>query len=246
VEGAAYGPDLAAAHHEQFGFVAEAAAGVVLAELARRHRDGGLVVDLGCGSGIMAARLAAAGYGVLGVDRSEAMLALARRQAPTATFVQGSLHDVAIPPCVAVCAVGECCNYAVGGGPAGPEVLGALARRAWDALRPGGVVVLDVAGPGRAGPGRRREGVVDRGGWWVWAGTEEDAAGAVLDRRITVFRRVDDGHWRRSDEHHRLRLVPPAAVAGALRAAGFRVRSMRRYGDLELEPGWTAFVARKP
>ena len=46
----------------------------------------GLVVDLGCGSGILAQELCAAGYKVHGIDQSEDMLLLARQRARTARF----------------------------------------------------------------------------------------------------------------------------------------------------------------
>ena len=46
----------------------------------------GLVVDLGCGSGQWARELLWAGYRVLGIDISEAMIGLAREKAPGAEF----------------------------------------------------------------------------------------------------------------------------------------------------------------
>lgn len=61
----------------------------VLMEAFRRlgaHR----ILDLGCGSGALAARLAASGFAVTGIDpRAEAVEA-ARRRAPEARFVQAS------------------------------------------------------------------------------------------------------------------------------------------------------------
>ena len=55
--------------------------------LLRRHGvPNGLVVDLGCGSGRFAAALGEAGYQVLGVDLSPAMIRLAKKRAPGARF----------------------------------------------------------------------------------------------------------------------------------------------------------------
>src|SRR5215218_7480954 len=108
-----YGPDLAHVHDVAFGDWARDAAPFVLARLREAGIEDGLVVDLGCGSGIWAA-------GVLGVDGSAEMLALARSRAPGARLRRGSLHEVELPPCVAVTAVGECVNY---GGPPGLELL---------------------------------------------------------------------------------------------------------------------------
>lgn len=92
---ACYGADLAHVHDVAFGGWAREAAPFVLARLREAGIEEGLVVDLGCGSGIWAAELLGAGYGVLGVDASVEMLALARRRAPAAELRQGSLHEVA-------------------------------------------------------------------------------------------------------------------------------------------------------
>jgi hypothetical protein len=45
---------------------------------------------------------------------------------------------------------------------------------------------------------------------------------------------------------HRVRLYDPPELSAELERTGFRVRTMRSYGDLPLEEGHTAFVARKP
>lgn len=47
-------------------------------EAIRHHLKGGLIVDVGCGTGKLGEKLVSAGYGVIGVDVSEKMLAIAR------------------------------------------------------------------------------------------------------------------------------------------------------------------------
>lgn len=56
---------------------------------------GSRVLDLGCGTGIASAALAARGMLVTGIDVSEPMLAHARAHLPNATFVHGSAADLA-------------------------------------------------------------------------------------------------------------------------------------------------------
>lgn len=58
-------------------------------DLLREHaiEPGSRVLDLGCGTGIVAARLVSAGCVVTGADVSEPMLAYARSVVPKATFV---------------------------------------------------------------------------------------------------------------------------------------------------------------
>jgi SAM-dependent methyltransferase len=54
------------------------------------------VLDLGCGSGLPTARqLVDAGFDVVGVDESPAMLALAERQAPGGRYLCRDMRDVA-------------------------------------------------------------------------------------------------------------------------------------------------------
>jgi 2-polyprenyl-3-methyl-5-hydroxy-6-metoxy-1,4-benzoquinol methylase len=103
-----YKEDLACIHDHGFTETARDAARALIDLLKADKISNGLVVDLGCGSGVLAERLTRAGYDVLGIDMSEAMLQLARKRAPMARFEQGSLFQSRLPRCVAVCAVGEC------------------------------------------------------------------------------------------------------------------------------------------
>jgi SAM-dependent methyltransferase len=241
---AAYDDDLAYIHDSGYGGYARSAAPVLLEALRRSGPAGGLVVELGCGSGILAAEVAAAGYDVLGFDISPAMLALARARVPSARFRRQSLWTADLPPCAAVAAVGECLNYLFDGDH--PDAaLDDLFRRVHGALRPGGLFLFDTAEPGRvpgAGPQRHcREGE----DWAVLAAAEEDRARRLVTRRITSFRKVGK-LYRRADEVHRLRLFRGSDLAARLRGLGFRVRRLRRYGPLRLPPGYLGLMARKP
>lgn len=242
-----YQPDLAHVHDVGFGAFSRDAAPWILATLRERGLHAGLVVDLGCGSGLLAQRLARAGYEVLGVDLSPAMIALARRRVPRARFVVASYVDVALPRCVAVTALGECLNYAFDarvGAPGAPGVksLARICQRVHAALEPGGVFVFDVALPGRGAgaPVRHRAGP----GWEVVSEGEEDGRRSLLTRRITTFRRVGR-LYRRSVEVHRLRLYAARDVLAALRRAGFSARLLRGYGRERFPPAYAGFLARK-
>src|SRR5579883_512234 len=107
----AFRDDLAYIHDAGFGGLARAAGPVLVAGLQRRGFAGGLVVDLGCGSGIVSRAVAEAGYDVLGIDLSPAMVALARERVPSGTFRVGSVIATEIPRCIAVAAIGEVFNY---------------------------------------------------------------------------------------------------------------------------------------
>jgi SAM-dependent methyltransferase len=58
---------------------------------------GARVLDAGCGTGRVGIRLAELGYGVVGVDVDDSMLAVARRTAPDLTWVKGDLADLPAP-----------------------------------------------------------------------------------------------------------------------------------------------------
>ncbi len=202
------------------------------------------MVDLGCGSGLLAKALCDAGHDAFGIDISKAMVALARTRAPAARFRVASLYTVPLPRCVAVTAIGECFNYLFDPRSARSRLL-KLFRRVYSALEPNGVFVFDLAGPGPVpGSGVRRSYVEGRG-WAVLVAAAADRRRSHLTRQITSFRKVGE-LYRRDHEIHRLRLVAASDIAAQLRAIGFRVRVVRRYGPLRLPPGLAGFIARKP
>jgi SAM-dependent methyltransferase len=239
----AYGDDLAYIHHAAFGALARDAAPAILRLLRRAGISSGLVVDLGCGSGIWASELLAAGYRVFGVDISRAMIHLARRNAPGAKFVCASLLDVEIPSCVAVTALGECVNYAFDRKNSARS-LAKLFGRVHRALAPGGLFAFDAAGPGRLGapsPVRRWTEGED---WTVLLHAEEDPAKMVLTRRIVTYRRRGK-LYRRSEELHELNLYTAEEILTMLEQTGFCARRLRAYGRSRLVQGLAAFAARK-
>jgi SAM-dependent methyltransferase len=242
-----YGAAQAAIHHERFGDLARDAARTLAGLLASRGLTDGTVVDLGCGSGILAGVLADLGYDVRGFDLSPAMIELAERNAPKARFRVGSLLDVEFPPCVAVTSIGEALNYATDDR-AGESATIAVAQRVHDALVPGGVFLFDVATPGRNLGQDVRERVHVDDDWVLAMRATED--GDRLDRNITIFTRGPDARYDRVDEHHVTRLFDPARLQAALEGIGFAVETRPSYGadrsDSTPPMGWTVFVASRP
>jgi SAM-dependent methyltransferase len=68
----------------------------------------GLVVDLGCGSGLRTQELTKTCYRVLGIDIYEAMIDRYRaRRVPEAEFRVGSLFESNVPTCDAFTSIGD-------------------------------------------------------------------------------------------------------------------------------------------
>jgi SAM-dependent methyltransferase len=236
-----YADDLAYVHDAGFAGHAMKSAPGLLRILARAGIDDGLVVDLGCGSGVWAAELIHAGYRVLGIDISEPMIRIARKRAPSAEFRVSSLFKTKIPRCSAVTSIGECLNYMFDSTP-GLTMLRRLFSQVHQVLEPGGIFVFDIAEPGQVQSRDKSKGFTEGKDWIVLVEKDEDHARSVLTRRIITLRKVGE-HYRRLDELHRQRLFKVPEIAAQLRRSGFRVRTVRRFGNYPLPKHHAAFIA---
>jgi SAM-dependent methyltransferase len=235
----AYDEDLAWIHDVAYGDFARQCAPALLALLARNGAK--RVVDIGCGSGIWARQLVDAGYEVLGVDLSPAMIELARRRVPEVEFRAESWSTIRPPAADAFTAMGEVLSYRLERGST-PAALDRLFRRIYRALPPGGLFVFDLPEPGRGGDLRPSQRSGDD--WACLVDYERDDARQILTRRIITFRR-DGKLFRRSEEMHRVQLYDAHDIARRLRAIGFKVRIVRAYGDYSLPDGLAGFIAAK-
>lgn len=235
-----YKTDLAWIHHVGFGDFARSAGPEVLKILRRGGLRRGTLVDLGCGSGIFAAMAERAGFSVVGVDQSSAMLSLAKRQSPKSQFIRSSLDRFSLPPCDIVTALGEPFNY---GAKRRLRDLRRVFVRIARALRPGGMFLFDLIL--REGePMNYRNWRAERD-WAVLFEVTEDVKRGKLTRHMITFRKVQD-RIRRGEESHEVQLFPRREVARALRTAGFNFVVSHRYGRWTLPPRRLAFIATKP
>lgn len=238
-----YRADLAYIHDVGHGAVARDAAARLTKELAGLSQEG-LIVDVGCGSGILAEAMTESGYRVIGLDVSEAMLALARTRVPRAEFRLGSFITTSLPKCVAIAAVGEVLCYAFDSAN-GDRERAVWFRRAYDALCPGGVLLFDIASPERVPPSGSHRTFAAGADWAVLAEASVEDASGMLVRKITSFRRIET-LYRRDEEVHRLSLIDPVDTLALLREAGFEAEVIPAYGSVPMPPGLVAFLCRKP
>ncbi|WCT73980.1 class I SAM-dependent methyltransferase [Sphingomonas naphthae] len=221
-----------------FGGFAEGAAEALLGLLGPSLSKG-VVVDVACGAGLLAERIAAAGYDVRGGDLSSDMVNLARQRVPAGRFLRASIFNVDLPPARAIVAVGEVVNRQCE--PRDEAALDRFVRRAHAALERGGILLFDAAAPGRAQSGAR--GFAEGPGWA--AGTVSHEPGdETMTRTTTLFTASGDG-WHRHEQEDRLSLWPREAVAEILQDAGFTVEAGNSYGRLALPPGLIRYTAQK-
>lgn len=236
-----YGADLAYIHHVGFGGLAGAAAPALGGMLSQAGIRDGLVVDLGCGTGILAGALTERGYDVLGIDVSAHMIQCARSVAPRSRFIRASIRNTTLPPCRAVLAIGESLSYLTARSRRPPD-LGPLFARVGRALLPGGLFVFDLVVAGR--PLMSYRSWHAGSDWAVLVDVSESAATRVVTRRITAFR-GRGGRYRRTDECHAVGVYDREDVVRLLEAAGLSASVRRRYGRAALPPRRLVFVARR-
>ena len=228
-----YRPDLARVHHEGFDHHAAMVAPGILRLLEPVLARTGLVVEFGCGSGLLTRLLVDAGHRVIATDASPAMLDLAREVARGAEgFQVVALPGDALPAADAIVGVGHPINYL----PSLEAIRQAIEGMA-ASLRPGGVLAFDVCdlAYGEA----RRE---DRSRGWVrddWALVTEFSVPTPdrFVRQMAIFSRNPDGSWRRDDERHDNVLLDTATIAPLLAAHGVEAEIRAAFGEESLPDG---------
>ena len=237
-----YRDNLALVHHRGFGFHADMCAPGIVALLGPVRDRRGLVVELGCGSGLLTRHLLDAGHRVVATDASPAMLELARAAAPDAEDVrQVRLPDDPIPDADAIVSVGHALNYL----PDQAAIDRAFVAVA-HALRPGGVLAIDVCD---LEWGAARRGVATHGrvgqDWAIITETSTPAANRFV-REMTIFVKNDDGSWRRDEERHDNILIDTTLVPGLLAQQGVEAQVRSSFGTEQLPTGLRALVGHRP
>jgi predicted TPR repeat methyltransferase len=198
------------------------------------------VLDLCCGTGLLAGELTARGYRVVGVDASEAMLALAReRLGPQVVFSRMTLPELTVEAGfdAAVCTL-DGFNYLT------LDELRQSMTAVAGCLRPGGWLVFDlhtdammdftIANPTVAGRSAGNEFVIS---------SVVDSGTRACDTTIEVTRLQEGEPF---SEQHRQYFHADADVRAALEDAGFAVTAVAEEYTLKpvdtssLRATWTA------
>jgi len=237
-----YRPDLALVHHLGFGVHADQCAPGILELLEPVRARGGVVVELGCGSGRLTRHLVDAGHRVVATDASPAMLDLARRHAPGAEDVRRLvLPDEPIPPADAIVSVGHVLSY-LADEDAIDRALVAAAR----ALLPGGILALDICDL-EWGEARREQADLGRvaDDWAIVTRFSVPSPDRYV-REMAVFVRNEDNSWRRDDERHDNVLIDTTLIPPRLATHGVDASIGSAFGGEALPVGLRTVVGRRP
>lgn len=234
-----YRDDLAWVHHTGYaGYVANAQRGIVERLRAHGLARGQRVLDVGCGSGLLARALLAEGYAVSGIDASPAMIELARSQAPGGDFHTIGLptryrpgEAGALPEADAIVSTGHVLNYL----DSREDLALALAELA-AALRPGGLLAIDLMTERYAEARDIRHPHARIEDEWAIVTRFSRPGPHRFDREMTVFRRVGE-LWRRGDEHHANVTFEADEALDILRRNGVQASCEPAFGDETLPEG---------
>ena len=177
-------------------------------------------VDLACGTGSVALRLAQKGLQVTAVDMSWEMLTVAQQKAADTgvypQFACQKLQQLQLPRGVdlAVCAL-DSIDYILD-----PSGCQEAIRRVYKALNPGGCFIFDVNTPEKL---RAMDGQVfldeDDDVYCVWRG-EFDEVTNICSYAMDLFQR-QGSVWHRSFEEHQEYAYSAEELVSYLRNAGF-------------------------
>jgi len=210
------------------------------------------ILDLGCGTGGHALPLAGRGYSVTGVDRSETMLAEARRKAKamaqgagSCDFVQGDIRTLDLGQTFgAVIAMFAVISYQTTN-----NDLAAAFRTARSHLEPGGLFVFDCW----FGPAVLTQRPTDR---YKIVERDDERAIRFASPTLDVLRhtvrvdykvlRIKDGQvLDEVDESHLMRFLFPQEIEHYLGENGFRLARLCPFMQLEqaaTEKDWNVIV----
>jgi SAM-dependent methyltransferase len=222
----------------------------LLAELFRTHAGQPVrsVLDLGCGTGSHAVRLAERGFRVVGVDASGAMLARAREKAraPGAgaalAFVESDVRGFRSPETFDAVLM----MFAVLGYLTSEDDLAAGLATVRGHLSPGGLFVFDVwyaPAVEREGPSRRARvvGIDERGELRRVVTGELEPEARVCRVSIALERDVAGACVTEASELHRMRYFDRADLERRLAAAGLELRALTAFPTADRAPDETTW-----
>jgi len=192
------------------------------------------LLDLCCGTGHLAHQLTGRGFLVTGIDSSEGMLALARRNAPSAYFFLSEAHSFTLeqPVDAALCTF-DSINHILD-----PALILASFRQIFLNLKPGGCFLFDCNTDQAYGERWNSSAAIVEPDHAFFLRGHFDPETATGHTDITMFQLMfqADAHWQRTDVSLRQRPWAISHLFSFLTEAGFHsVEHWLAAEDLDLK-----------
>lgn len=192
-----------------------------ITELLREYGiQDGLVLELGCGTGVLTRKLAAKGYDMIGVDYSEDMLEIAMDHRQEGEDILYLLQDMrefelygTVRAAVSIC---DSMNYIVE-----YQDLVQVMKLVNNYLDPGGIFIFDLNTPYKyeeiLGENTFAENRPE--GSFIWENYYDGETG-INEYDLTLFVREKEGLYRKFEETHYQRAYELEQVRRAVKEAG--------------------------
>ena len=209
-----------------------------------------LVLDLACGTGRMTRTLAKRGYDMIGVDGSDSMLSCAYAEGGKGIlYLLQDMRELELYGTVgaAVCCL-DSINYLLDEGD-----VKRVFSLVHNYLDPDGLFLFDVNTPHKFTHVYGNNAYVledeDDEGNGVYCGwqNEFDGESGICDFYLSVFEEIEEGVYRRSDEHQQERMYGKETLIRLLETSGFEllgIYSDYAFGDSSDEDERWYFVAK--
>ncbi len=235
-----YKNSLAHIHDKYFGDLAKNAA-LDLINNIWTNKTGKTVIDIGCGSGILASILTDSDFSVTGVDISNDILEIARKRAPSAKFINASLHNYEFSPCDIVTAIGEPLNYLFDH-KSNYESCFKLFNKVYNNLEGNGLFVFDFLTTkiGLADSSR----IIEKEDMTMFLSISIDKDKSILKRTMIYF--IKDGNYYIKDtETHKQFLFEEGVIVDQLMSVGFELKKIDGYNGHQFRNGHIGLICKK-
>lgn len=207
----------------------------ILRIFRRYNLRGTKVLDIACGTGIVAGYFAKYRYDITGIDLSEAMLEVAQERVqskyPQTQFIQADMTQFDLREHFdAVICLYDSLNYLLK-----ESQLQKAYQCAYNHLRPGGLYIFDMNTEfalsqiwGEGTTVRETKNLTS-----IWE-SEYNATTRISTLKLTFFARQDNGYYLRGQETHKETFYPYSTIRRLLDHAGFAQVDI--YEHLEFTP----------
>lgn len=199
------------------------------------------VIDIGCGSGILASILSQNGKEVIGIDISSDLLEIAKVKSPQTTFIHASLFDYPFDYADIFCAIGEPFNYLFDE-KASYKALRKILQTIYVHLTPSGLFLFDILTDEVETTNNIR--IVEKEDITMFLEISVDAKKEELTRKMTFFIKRNNCYEKDSETHKQL-LFKVDKIEELLAETGFNFQRLTGYNGLEFRKGHYGFICKK-